>query len=92
MEMFVERTFWLTVINLLLAVTTLGIVLLVAGAAARDILRRFTSRRTALREDVEVLRRLGVTMHDGGRPIDEMEELRKQEPGQRASSGEHPEL
>mgnify|MGYP001262093796 CR=1 FL=1 len=90
MNVILERTFWLTVINLMLAVTTLGIVLLVAGAAVHDIHRRFTSRRRARREDMNMLRKLGVTMPDGGRPIDEMEELRKQDPGRSGSPEDLP--
>lgn len=86
MNIFVERTFWLTLINLLLGLTTLGIILLVAGAAIRDLHRRFTSRQ----RDRDVLRKLGVTMPDGGRPIDEMEELRKQDPTRSGGPGDRP--
>jgi len=86
MSSFGEGTFWVTAINVLLAVVTLGIVLLVSGAAVNDIVRRSSTRRTARHHDAEVFRRLGITMPDGGEPIDEMEELRKQEPGPREPS------
>jgi hypothetical protein len=81
MNFFEQGTFWITAVNILLGAATLGIVLVVAGAAMQDFAHRYSSRRSARREDAEVFRRLGITMPDGGRPIDEMEELKKQEPG-----------
>jgi HAMP domain-containing protein len=78
-----EGTFWLTLVNVLLAVVTLGVLLIVAGAAANDVVRRYSRRRAARHEDAAMFRRLGITMPDGGLPIDEMEELKKQEPEHR---------
>ncbi len=76
-------TFWLITVNVLLGAVTLGILFLVAGAAVNDAMHRYSARRAARREDEAMFRRLGITMPDGGRPIDEMDELHRQEPERR---------
>lgn len=64
-------TLWVTVTNVFLAVVTAGGLAVVLGAGLRDL---FGRRREA---DAAIMRRLGVTLQDGGEPIDEMKDLRE---------------
>jgi hypothetical protein len=64
------QTFWLNLTNLGLGVVTLICVLIIAYAAARELLPRL--RKTAPDTDTHVvgMPELGLTMADGGEPID----------------------
>jgi hypothetical protein len=67
------NTQWLTATNVLLGLATLLVVSVVAAATIREILWRVEARRLrsrALRRALD-LRELGITMQDGGRPVDE---------------------
>jgi hypothetical protein len=83
MAIVLDTAFWLTVLNYLLGIATAGLVALVAGAAFQDLYLRATSTRRMLKRDTRMLKGMGITMHDGGRPIDEIQELRKGSPVRR---------
>jgi len=81
-------TIWVTAINVLLGLVTLGLLLVVAGAALKEAIRHLHARGPENEADREVLRRLGITLPDGGEPIDEMEELKKPDRGSRTAKRE----
>lgn len=83
MTVFGVGTFWVILTNILLGIATLTILFFVGSVVLQEVVRRARSMRAAKRHDRAVLRRLGITLPDGGEPIDEMEELRKQERGTR---------
>jgi hypothetical protein len=67
------NTGWLTATNILLGLATLLILGIVAVATVREIIGHIEVRRLrarALRRSLD-LRNLGVTLPDGGTPVDE---------------------
>ena len=77
MTLEVGSTFWVVATNIVLGLVTLGLLLVVAGTALREAIRHLHATGPGNEKDLAVLRRLGITLPDGGKPIDEMEELRK---------------
>lgn len=70
-------TFWLDFTNIALGLVTLACVLVVAAGAFADLRRRLRAREHAAADDHSFATpELGVTMADGGEPVDEHETRR----------------
>jgi hypothetical protein len=79
--MFESETIWLTITNIALGVITIICLFAVGRIAYREIAERVQTRASIfVPEDNHafVLSDLGVTMADGGEPIDERSLLNKQ--------------
>lgn len=76
------QTFWLNVTNVVLALVTLASVVIIAFGVGQELLGRLRRRIPILRRepDTHALRvpELGLTMADGGEPIDKKPEQRRQ--------------
>ncbi len=68
------HTFWLNITNIVLGVVTLACIVLVGQAVICDVLERVAKRSHtgATEADLHVVQlgELGLTMADGGEPID----------------------
>lgn len=70
------NTFWLNITDIVLGVVTLACVAFVAQAAFREVLGRLANR---IQQDAHALAmpELGLTMADGGEPIDPKNQAKK---------------
>ena len=64
------NTYWLNVTDIVLGIVTLACVFIVAMAVAREGLARLAQRVPAHDPHTLALPELGLTMADGGEPID----------------------
>ncbi len=74
------NTFWLNITDIVLGAVTLACVAFVAQAAFREAYARLAKRLPASSPDTPhalILPELGLTMADGGEPIDPKTEPRK---------------
>jgi hypothetical protein len=72
------NTYWLNITDIILGIVTLACVAFVAQAALREIYARLASRIRP-HEDAHALAlpELGLTMADGGEPLDQKSDRRK---------------
>jgi hypothetical protein len=75
----IGRETLLDIMNLLLAVATIAFFVVIVVAGWRGVLEYRKNRSLANTELSRMLKRLGITLPDGGKKIDEEEEQRKGE-------------